>query len=166
MVGKQRRKMETFKNELNSLNLNIFALDAPGHGLNKEKAFDIISYSKVITEAINTTKPNYIVAHSIGTMSTVVGLNNSNHKTFEKIVLMAPVNNFSFILNEFQNILSVPIKSINALVDLIKLKYQTSPSTFKTSNYNISGSTLIIHDKQDKIIPYSEALEIKTKHPK
>jgi predicted alpha/beta hydrolase family esterase len=152
-------------NELHNLNLNIYAIDAPGHGLNKEKTFNVISYSKLITEVINKTKPDYIVAHSIGTMSAAKGLFNANHK-IEKLVLLAPVNNFNFILKEFQRILLIPKKTIESLIRLINIKYHTNPVTYKTSNYTPKDSVLIIHDKQDKIIPYSEALEILNTHQK
>ena len=156
-----------WKNTINSLkenNFNIICLDAPAHGASGSKSFNAVLYSKFIAVVCERFKPSILIGHSVGCMAISFFLKNSNYNNCEKLVFLGSPAGFSGIFKNYIYFMGYNKRLICGMELKIKERFGFPSSHFNTSKF-IEGmdiETLIIHDKNDPVIPYSDALEIKS----
>lgn len=146
--------------KLQELNYNIVALDAPAHGDSESKKFNAVLYSEFINVVCEHYNPEIIIGHSVGGMASVFYQNKYQSKDLEKIVLLGAPSEFETILSNYNKLLSYNSRVVKSLDKLIEDTFGAPPSAFSTAKFakNLNGvQGLIIHDKKDKIIPFSDA---------
>jgi pimeloyl-ACP methyl ester carboxylesterase len=146
---------------------NIIALDAPAHGQSESKQFNAILYSKFINVVSQKFHPDIIIGHSVGGMASVFYQSNYQQKNLKKLVLLGAPSEFEMILKNYITMLGYNSKVEKSLKQLIVDTFGAEPSEFSTAKFasKITVDGLIIHDKKDEIIPFTEAERI-NKHYK
>ena len=145
---------------LQKRNFNIVALDAPAHGKSESKKFNAILYSEYINVVNKHYKPEIMIGHSVGGMASIFYQNKYHSEYLEKIVLLGAPSEFETILKNYINLLKYNSKVVQSLDKLIENTFGAPPSAFSTAKFakSLNGvSGLIIHDKKDRIIPFSDA---------
>lgn len=144
---------------LRAQNYNIVALDAPAHGNSESESFNAILYSEFINVACKQYNPDIIVGHSVGGMASVFFQYKYQMKSLKKLVLLGAPSEFEAILRNYTSMLGYNSKVVKSLYKLIEESFGATPSSFSTAKYckSIDVEGLIIHDKNDKIIPYKDA---------
>lgn len=138
----------------------IIALDAPAHGNSASKKFNAVLYSEYINEVCKQFNPEIMIGHSVGGMASVFYQNKYQSKNLKKMVLLGAPSEFKTILKSYTDLLNYNEKVVKSLNNLIEDTFGAPPSAFSTAKFaqNLNGiKGLIIHDKKDKIIPYSDA---------
>lgn len=148
---------------LKSLNYRIIALDAPGQGLSDGKELNAVLYSDFVHEVSKYFKPDYLVGHSLGGMTMCYYMATYQPKHVKKIVSLGAPNRFLRITDNYKKLISLSNKSYQNFLEEFKKRFQIDPNEFNTSDFiqKIKVPIGIIHDEGDKIVPYSDALEIK-----
>ena len=141
-------------------NYNIVALDAPAHGNSESKEFNAVLYSEYINVVCNQYEPEIMIGHSVGGMASVFYQNKYQLENLEKMVLLGAPSEFKTILKSYTDLLSYNDKVVRSLDKLIQDTFGAPPDDFSTAKFaqslnDVKG--LIIHDKKDKIISYSDA---------
>ncbi len=146
---------------------NVLALDAPAHGGTGNKEFNAILYSECIHHVAETYKPQAIIGHSVGGMATTFALKNHQMNSVDKIMLLGAPDAFSSILNNYENIMGYSKRTKHGNRLYIHKRFGFFPEYFSTSTFvsNLKIDTLIIHDKKDRIIPFSDGINIKNSYP-
>jgi len=146
---------------------NIVALDAPAHGGTGNKKFNAILFSECIHVIANQFKPKIVIGHSVGGMASVFAMHNHNITSITKLVLLGAPDAFSNILNGYETIMGFNNQTKKGIRAYILKTFKFLPEHFSTSNFtsNLNIDALIIHDKKDRIISFSDALNIKNKFP-
>lgn len=141
---------------------NLVALDAPAHGQSGGFHFNALLYADFIHVVAEKHQPYCIVGHSVGGMSAVFYQQKHPKQHLEKMVLLGAPSNFKDILKRYTNMLQYNKSVINGLNSLIQHRFGASPEAFSTASFlkEINSQGLIVHDKEDPIIPYQDALEI------
>lgn len=145
---------------------NIVALDAPAHGRSGSKRFNAILYSEFIQVVSKKFNPDIIIGHSVGGMATVFYQHKYQNSELEKIVLLGAPSNFTGIFNRYVKMMSYN-HTVSKQMDLIvKEQYGQLPDYFSAANFTkaIKTKGLIVHDEQDKIIPYQDAKHFKQQY--
>jgi len=144
---------------LKAQNYNIIALDAPAHGDSESKKFNAVLYSKFINVVCKQFNPEIIIGHSVGGMASVFYQNKYQLKSLNKLVLLGAPSEFETILKNYTDMLSYNSKVVKSLEKLVEDTFGAKPSSFSAAKYckTIKVEGLIIHDKKDKIIPFSDA---------
>lgn len=144
---------------LQAQNYNIIALDAPAHGESESKEFNAILYSEFINVVCQQFKPEIIIGHSVGGMATVFYQHKYQLDSLNKLILLGAPSEFESILKNYTDMLSYNSKVVKSLNDLIEKSFGAPPKAFSTAQYSktLEVQALLIHDKKDKIIPYSDA---------
>ena len=144
---------------LQAQNYNVIALDAPAHGDSESKSFNAIMYSEFINVVCNRFNPEIIIGHSVGGMASVFFQSKYQISSLEKLILLGAPSEFESILKNYIDLLSYNSKVVKSLENLIENSFGAPPSAFSTAKYckSINVDGLIIHDKKDKIIQYSDA---------
>ena len=144
----------------------VVALDAPAHGHSGSNRFNAIMYSEFIKVASERFKPSVIIGHSVGGMASVLFQSKYQKEYVEKMILLGAPSEFADVIDRYANMMSYTKRVSNSINNLINDRFGEFPEAFSTAKYseNISSEGLIIHDKKDRVIPYQDALQIKSKY--
>ncbi|MBJ6366920.1 alpha/beta hydrolase [Snuella sedimenti] len=151
---------------LKKLNYNIIALDAPAHGNSEGHIFNSLAYSECIYKVAKKFNTTIIIGHSVGGMATVFAQYKHQLTFIDKLVLLGAPSNFTGMFNRYKCMMGYSKKVSNAM-DLFVLKhYDHHPNYFSAANFSkdIKAKGLIIHDKNDDIIPFSDTIDFKNSY--
>ncbi|MEZ4857130.1 MAG: alpha/beta hydrolase [Gelidibacter sp.] len=142
---------------------HIIALDAPAHGNSGSKTFNVLLYSEFINVVVKRFNPEIIIGHSVGGMASVFFQHKYKIETIQKIILLGTPSEFTDVFKRYTDMLGYNQRMILQLNTTIIERFGDTPEQFSTAKYleTINSEGLIIHDEDDKIIPYQDALLIK-----
>jgi len=138
---------------------NIVALDAPAHGASGSLEFNAPLYADFINEVVKIHQPTVIIGHSVGGMASVFFLERYKYDAFDKLILLGAPSEFTKIFANYTSLLGYNSRVKKALYKHIEERFKNTPESFSTAKkiQHIRTNGLIIHDKDDKIVHYSEA---------
>ncbi|MDY8138588.1 alpha/beta hydrolase [Aquimarina sp. 2201CG5-10] len=141
---------------------NVIAFDAPAHGNSSGKILNVPLYAECLQKVIELYRPNHIIGHSVGGMTTIFHQYKYPNDEIEKLVILAPPSELSRIMKGFQKILKLSPKFMKALEQYYKDQFGYNFKEFSVADFakNITRKGLLIHDLNDDIAPYSEAQAI------
>jgi len=144
---------------LQKLDYNIIALDAPAHGQSGGTEFNAVLYSEFINVVANHYKPKTIVGHSVGGMASVFFQHNYQNQDLNKLVLLGAPSEFTNVFKNYVNMLGFNKRIENGLNQIVVDRFNKKTSYFSSARFasKIDVEGLIIHDKKDLVINYSEA---------
>ena len=147
---------------LKSLNYRIVALDAPGQGLSDGKELNAVLYSNFVNEVSEYFKPDYLVGHSLGGMTMFYYMATYQPKHVKKMVSLGAPNRFLRITDNYKKLISLSNKSYRNFLEEFEKRFQINTSQFNSADFiqKLNVPIGLIHDKEDKIVPYTDALEI------
>jgi pimeloyl-ACP methyl ester carboxylesterase len=154
-AARWRHKIERFLKE----GYNIVALDAPGHGASDSKLFNALLYAEFINIVAQKHQPDIVIGHSVGGMASIFFQQKYQLESIQKLVLLGAPSEFSGVPKSYIQLLGYNKKVEKQLDKIIIERFGAAPSDFSTSKYaqTIEAQSLIIHDTEDAIIPYSDA---------
>ncbi|GAA4887231.1 alpha/beta fold hydrolase [Flaviramulus aquimarinus] len=149
-------------NQLQALDYNVIALDAPAHGNSGSKVFNALLYSECLHVIIKKNQANIIIGHSIGGTSCAISTKKYNLPSVNKLILLGAPSSLVRLLDNYIDMMSYNKKVFEAVNQYYLNRYNHLSEYFATENLfkNIPLQGLIIHDKKDRIISYRDALEI------
>ena len=141
----------------------VVALDAPAHGNSGSHIFNALIYSESIHVVAKRFKANIIIGHSVGGMAAVFCQSIYQLEHVKKLILLGTPSEFVDVLKRYTDMLGYNQRIKVQLNTTIIERYGKHPKDFSTAKYlnNINSEGLIIHDEDDTIIPYNDALLIK-----
>ena len=141
---------------------NIVALDAPAHGASGSKIFNAVLYAKFVEVICKEFNPSILIGHSVGGMAISYFLkNNHNHKA-DKLVFLGVPAGFTGIFKNYIDLMGYNEKVRAGMETVIHKRFGMPYYQFNTAIFvkEIKAECLLIHDKFDPVIPYSDAQEI------
>jgi pimeloyl-ACP methyl ester carboxylesterase len=149
--------------KLSALDYNIIALDAPAHGRSSGKRFNAIIYSECINLVAKKFKANIIIGHSVGGMATTFFQYKYQLPTIEKLVLLGTPSNYVGVFGRYIDMMGYNSRLSKTIDELIFESFNNRPEHFNAAKFsaNIAAKGLLIHDKKDTVIPYSDAEDFK-----
>lgn len=145
--------------DLKAQNYNIIALDAPAHGRSSGKQFNAILYSEFINIAAKKFRPEVLIGHSVGGMSSVFSMHHQDLSSVKKLVLLGAPAHFTGVFSRYKKMMGYN-QRISEGLDKIVLEHFGKPvDYFSAADFTkfIAAEGLIIHDKKDRIIPFEDA---------
>lgn len=148
--------------KLHTSGYNVVALDGPAHGRSGGNQFNAILYAEFIAVVAKRFNPNIVIGHSVGGMSTVFFQQKYQFNTIEKLVLLGSPSEFADVIARYTSMLGYNQRITKRIYSIVIERYGKSANEFSTSKSitELSQKSLIIHDQEDKIIPYSDAVRI------
>lgn len=141
---------------------DIVAIDAPAHGNSGSERFNAIIYSEFINITTKHFQPNILIGHSVGGMASALSQYKHRIKNVEKLILLGAPSELTDILQRYFNMLGYNQRIINQIKLAIIARFGKAPEEFSTAKFSekILSKGLIIHDINDNIVPYNDALLI------
>lgn len=140
----------------------VVAFDGPAHGHSGGRRTNLIHFGGAVRAVLNQTGGAYgIISHSFGGASTVFALSRPGSELqVEKLVLIGVPNRMERVLNDALETLNVPRPAARQFFRYIEKKvnfplHHADVST--ASGRSRVKQALIVHDKADAVVPFSEA---------
>lgn len=146
--------------DLKAQDYNIIALDGPAHGRSGGKLFNAVLYSEFINVIAKKFKPEVVIGHSVGGMASVFFMHSFPLDSVEKMVLLGAPAHFTGVFSRYKSLMGYNNRISNGLDNIVLERFGKPVDYFSAANFakTINARGLIIHDKNDKIIPYEDAL--------
>ena len=144
--------------DLKSQGYNIVALDAPAHGRSDGKQFNAILYSEFINVVAKKFQPDVLIGHSVGGMSSVFYMHKYQLPSLNKMILLGAPAHFTGVFERYKSMMGFNKKISKGLDNIIIERFGQPVSYFSVANFtaSIEAKGLVIHDKNDRIIPYED----------
>ena len=157
-------RWKTLIEKLQQEGYNIIAFDAPAHGNSSGKTLNIPFYAQCLQKIIELYRPNYILGHSLGGMTTIFHQFKYPNLEIEKLVIMAAPTELAVIMKGYQKTLKLSDEFMKALNTYYRERFDFYFEEFSISEFakNLTHPGLLIHDKYDNIAPYNGAEKIHT----
>jgi esterase/lipase len=143
---------------------SVIAFDAPAHGRSDGRRTNALEYANMLKEVIERYGPfNACIAHSFGGLAISLALENIPHCENLKLVLIAPATETSSAIGSFTKILRLNQRvkdEVNSLIYNISGK-PTQWYSIRRAAKNIKAQVRWFHDEDDRITPYTDALNVK-----
>lgn len=154
--------MRSFVPALVAHGYRVVAFDGPAHGNSDGKRTNLPHFSGAVKAMIRQLDGvEAIIGHSFGGATSVFSLAwDENAPWLDKLVLIGVPNRLEFVLEDALNTLKAPKSVARKFKSLIQTKVDVP---IQEANVAASGSqlklgeALIVHDKKDPIVPFSEA---------
>lgn len=155
-------KSETIIEKFVSLNYEVLAFDALGHGTSDGKYLNAKIYSEIIN-LINKAFGNIyaFITHSLGGLATTLAIEKFNINV-QKLVLIAPATETTRAINNFFSFLKMP-EFLKPEIEKLIIEIGEQPSSYFSiarAIQNINVNTFWIHDYNDFICPIEDVLPV------
>jgi pimeloyl-ACP methyl ester carboxylesterase len=137
-------------------NYRVVAMDAPAHGQLEGQLFHLPKYSESIHRVMQHYKADHLIGHSIGGMATTYYLSHYEHPAISSMIIMGAPSEFEKMLRKFSALLQLSNRSMKIIYRFLEEKFGHPPSYFsiKTFCRDLAVPAMIIHDEEDKIVPF------------
>lgn len=153
-------QMAAFVEPLVSAGFQVIGFDAPGHGASDGKQTNILEVCNVMAELGNFIGPIHgVVAHSFGVPCSVLALTEKRIRTKKIVCISSPVS-INWLLEMYCQILDCPPVVKKAIMRRIETRFGESIwQRLQTDQLvkSLASSALIIHDRDDREIPWKHA---------
>lgn len=147
--------------QLKKTKKTIIAIDAPAHGLSSGIEFNVPIYAEFIDVISQKYKPKSIIGHSIGgTACVYFQYKYQNH--LEKMILLGAPSDFTVLLQNYINILSLNSKIQTYLIAYIKERFNIIVDDFSGEKFlqDTTLSGIIAHDTHDTVVHFNEGKKL------
>jgi pimeloyl-ACP methyl ester carboxylesterase len=163
--GSAAHKFEDYAGLLTAKGYEVLAFDAPAHGDSEGDTTNAIEYCdmiKKVTEEFGMVQ-NFL-AHSFGGISLSLALEDIPHDENTKVVFIAPATETTSAVDGAFNMLKLKNEQVRNEFDKIVFEVsgkKTEWFSMRRAMHNIKASILWIHDEDDDITPWADALKVK-----
>ncbi|MEM1123421.1 MAG: alpha/beta hydrolase [Bacteroidota bacterium] len=162
-------RWQNYVDEIVAKGFSAVVVDSPAQGTSKGFLCSIPAYIDCIRKVLNAhTDWHGIVAHSIGSIVSMIAA--SEAKTINrplKIVLMSTFSDCYALMTKYARCLGIAEEVLNFTKKYIPKLYGNPLSYFSLIKHykNLSSKGLLIHDRNDIVVPYIEVTKITTSIP-
>ena len=142
----------------------LYAFDAPAHGLSSGKTINALLYRDMILQILNDYGPfNGIMAHSFGGIAVTLAIEEIKDNLPNRLVLIAPATETTRSINDFCRHLKISPQVRREMETIILKIGGKPPSWYSVARIikSISVPTLWLHDKNDRVTPYEDMQHLK-----
>lgn len=143
-------------------NYTVIAFDAPAHGKSGSKIINGVLYAEAMQQVMNRFQAEYVVGHSFGGMSAVYYFSDLVALPVKRLILMGTPSLLSRVLADYYKLIGFKERGQKAISKLFERDFGFNVDYFSAEELikkvNLPG--FVIHDKQDAIAPFSEAVSI------
>ena len=163
--GGRCTQLHAFIHPLLDAGYRVIGFDAPAHGDSEGKQTNMLDVASIISAIEKEAGPfEAIIGHSFGTGTTLLSMDKFQVKA-NKVVLIAYFSDVSFIIQLFSDLFDLKPRTLQAmkqeaLKSLSKtygIAWQWDEISPLNTIKSINSALLLIHDKEDHEVPYSQA---------
>ncbi|MEM7299254.1 MAG: alpha/beta hydrolase [Bacteroidota bacterium] len=144
-------------------NYYVIAFDGPSHGFSSKGKTSLFEFSDLVAKMIQETKCRNLISHSFGGVATTYALSRNQDVEIDKYVLLTTPDKFRERIEDVARYVGVTDKVKNKLIERLESEIEMEVAEANVSLFvkDIKvNKALIIHDKNDKIIPIAQSRNV------
>jgi pimeloyl-ACP methyl ester carboxylesterase len=144
----------------------VLAFDAPAHGRSTGKTVNVAQYKQMVHHIYNSYGPiQSFIAHSFGGLTVCLFLEEIQHDSQFKVVLIAPATETTTAADNFFQFVRLDQGIRKEFDQLITKIGGKPPSWYSVSRAakNIKAKVLFVQDTDDEMTPFSDVVPIMEK---
>lgn len=143
---------------------NVVAFDAPAHGNSSIAKTNMFEFAEFLESQFTILNPHLIISHSFGSVNTATIFRNNPEFKLDMWIMVTTPHRFLTRINEISNHFGIKNKAKTELIKLIQNDTNENINQLNMSVYcqelsNV-GNTIIVHSKNDKVLPIEGAREV------
>lgn len=160
-------KFESYLLAFRRQGFEVFAFDAPGHGLSDGKRINAYIYKEVLDRAEALYGPFYgVMGHSLGGLAASLFFEGLPDKQHRRLALVAPAETATAIENFFR-ILDIDEKVRGVFTELVEEMTGRPVAYFSVGRAvtAVSAPVLWVHDEHDLVCPFDDVKPVLEQRP-
>ncbi len=136
----------------------VYAFDAPSHGLSSRGRTSLFEFTELVGILIRKYAVTKLISHSFGGVATTYALYSNQDLKIDKYLLFTVPDRFIERINHVVQTVGVTENVKNKLIKRLEKETKINVNDLNVSDFVKTiqvKKALIIHDKQDTIIPIS-----------
>ena len=141
----------------------VYSFDGPSHGFSSQGSTSLFEFTELVGLLIRKTKVKILVSHSFGGVATTYALFTNPDLHIDKYVLLTTPDKFTERIDDVSELVGITNKVKNRLIDRLEKEIKLDVKTLNVSTFVKTiavKEALIIHDKNDKVIPISRSRNV------
>lgn len=143
----------------------VYSLNVPAHGISEKTSTNMFETSDIIIKTlkkIGDKKPVSLVTHSFGSGAVSLALQRSNIEVNKMVFITSPDKLWD-IFKDYADMIGLNDKAFKYMIEFTEQKFGRTFEQMQISkvlNDAKFNDLLLIHDKDDKILPFSNSKAI------
>ena len=156
--------------KLVDLGYHIFALNVPAHGISRQKSTNMLETADLIIKVLEHFKDLgkfSFLTHSFGSGAVSFALNKSGIEA-DKLVFITSPDKILDIFDEYKETIGLGNKAYKYMLEYSEKRFQRKFDDMEISKVLQKAKfnkLLLVHDKNDKILPYHNSENINKINP-
>ena len=153
---------------LQGAGFDVYAFDAPSHGLSSRGATSMFEFSDLVAERLQDWQPEYAISHSFGSVATISALSNTPALSLKKYALLTTPDRFLERIDWVAAQVGITEAVKRRLINRIHREMGIDPAAMNVSDaaaHTRVGQALILHDVRDRVIPIQQARNVHAHWP-
>lgn len=141
----------------------VIAFDGPAHGESPGTQTHVVDFGRAVRAVIKQVGPVYgIISHSFGAASTMMMLAWEPDVTVEKLVIIGTPSDLVDVIGRFAVFMRLPDQVVQKMHQWVEARDERPIEAFSVRAVArfLKIPTLVIHDRRDREIPFSDAQAI------
>ncbi|WP_299519275.1 alpha/beta hydrolase [Winogradskyella sp.] len=141
----------------------VHAFDGPSHGFSSKGKTSLFEFTELVGILIKKYEVTNLISHSFGGVATTYALYQNPNLTIDKYVLLTTPDKFIERIDDVCNMVGINDNIKQRLIERLENETGQSVPDLNVSDFVKSinvKQALIIHDKNDKVIPINRSLNV------
>lgn len=148
---------------------SVLAFDAPAHGQSSGTVSSMFDFGELVGRLLQEHPIDHVITHSFGTVATVFALWLNRGLAIDKLVLLTAPDRFEDRIDQFLDFIGLSSRTKQALIAIFEREtgYQVSDLSVSQASHEIQvNRVLIVHDRDDQVLPIEWSRRIVAQWPK
>ena len=144
-------------------NYKVYAFDGPSHGYSSKGKTSLFEFTELVGVLIRKFEVKHLISHSFGGVATTYALFNNPDIQINKYLLLTTPNRFVERINDVSEAIGITEEVKELLIERLENETGQQVSSLNVSDFVQKidvKDALIIHDKNDKVIPIERAQNV------
>lgn len=144
-------------------NYKVYAFDGPSHGYSSKGKTSLFEFTELVGVLIRKFEVKQLISHSFGGVATTYALFNNRDLRIDKYLLLTTPNRFIERINDVSGAIGITQEVKELLIERLENETGQQVKGLNVSDFvkqiNVKDA-LIIHDKNDRVIPIERAEKV------
>lgn len=156
-----------FAERLSAMGYDVLAFDGIAHHKSSGRRTHVLQFSELVQHMLDSYNPEILIAHSFGSAASVLALQRVSLPGVRKMVLLSTPDRIEDVVGDFSRLMHFSPRQDKALKKYIEQKFSMPVEELCISDLarGLKPDVMLVHDTEDRVLPYSNALAVKAKNP-
>ena len=141
----------------------VYSFDGPSHGFSSKGKTSLFEFTDLVGMLIKKFGVSNLISHSFGGVATTYALYKNQDIEIDKYALLTTPDKFTERIDDVVNTVGITNGVKKRLIKKLEIEAKADVNSLNVSDFvksiNVKKS-IIIHDKNDKVIPITSSLNV------